>query len=668
MPFHSRLCLLLAAAAALAAPRAVCAHAAQFDQVFGQLEKTQRFSGVSISPDARWVAWVQSAPGADGTEIYISDRKNPAEPPRRVSAGDGQGAFHEYGIAWSPAGKRLAFLSDAESEGQAQIYVVRAGGGAARKVTDLDGYVTDLRWSPNGKRIAFLYTENGEGGGPLVAAPAQTGVIGSQVHNQRIAIVNAQGGPVREITPVNLNIYEYDWSPNETQFAAIAAPGPADNNWWIAKLYIADARSGAMRVLYDPPVERQIALPRWSPGGTNIAFIGGIMSDQGFTGGDIFEIAASGGSPRDLTRNLAATPTGFLWRGEQIVFTEDIEGASAISLLNPATGSVHRLWRGAESVRHGGDYGNCAFARDGGTAALIQSSWNQPPEIWAGPIGHWRQITHANDSLRPQWGRFESIVWNNGGHRVQGWLLYPAHFDPARHYPLIVSVHGGPAGCRMPEWPSTHFDMSVMSALGYFVFFPNARGSYGEGEAFTRANIKDLGGGDLRDILSGIDAVLKRVPVDANRIGISGWSYGGYMTMWAVTQTHRFRAAVAGAGISDWRSYYGENLIDKWMLPYFGASVYDNPSVYAKSSPIRFVKNVKTPTLMLVGQSDAECPAPQSFEFWHALKTLGVPTELVVYPDEGHSFQKPEDLRDDVRRTVEWFRSFLEPTESASEK
>ena len=224
---------------------------------------------------------------------------------------------------------------------------------------------------------------------------------------------------------------------------------------------------------------------------------------------------------------------------------------------------------------------------------------------------------------------------------------------------MVVSVHGGPAGERSPAWPSTHFDMSVMAGLGYFVFFPNPRGSYGEGEAFTQANVKDFGGGDLRDILTGVDAVLAQVPVDKDRIGITGWSYGGYMTMWTVTQTHRFRAAVAGAGIADWKSYYGENSIDRWMIPYFGDSVYNTPQVYAKSSPIDFIKQVKTPTLVVVGERDGECPAPQSFEFWHALQTLDVPTRLVVYADEGHSFRQPKNQVDVLQRALAWFDQYL---------
>src|SRR5204862_4619682 len=165
--------------------------------------------------------------------------------------------------------------------------------------------------------------------------------------------------------------------------------------------------------------------------------------------------------------------------------------------------------------------------------------------------------------------------------------------------------------------------------------------------------------GDLRDILAGVHYVVKTLPVDNHRLGIGGWSYGGFMTMWAVTQTNRFHAAVAGAGITNWQSYYGENDIDLWMIPFFGASVYDDPAVYAKSSPITFIRNVKTPTLVLVGDRDGECPVPQSFEFWHALKTLGVETQFVVYPNEGHSIAQPEHRRDIIKRTIAWYNQHL---------
>ena len=175
--------------------------------------------------------------------------------------------------------------------------------------------------------------------------------------------------------------------------------------------------------------------------------------------------------------------------------------------------------------------------------------------------------------------------------------------------------------------------------------------------------MKDFGGGDFRDIMAGVDEAIHSAPIDPNRLGITGWSYGGYMTMWAVTQTNRFAAAVSGAGLSDWLSYYGENKIDQWMLPFFGATVYDDPAIYAKSAPMTFIKNVKTPTLMVVGDRDGECPPPQSYEFWHALKTLGVPTELVIYPNEGHAFANPAHSRDVIERAVAWFNRYLQKTQ-----
>ncbi len=295
------------------------------------------------------------------------------------------------------------------------------------------------------------------------------------------------------------------------------------------------------------------------------------------------------------------------------------------------------------------------FSGDTATSAVVRNSFDRPPEVWAGTTGKWQQITHSNDGQHREWGEAKSITWKNGEFDVQGWLILPQPYDPAKHYPMVVSVHGGPASGVKASWPRPGLPLQLLSGQGYFVFEPNPRGSYGGGEAFTRANVKDFGHGDLDDLLAGVDTVVKNYPVDNDRVGIGGWSYGGFMTMWTVTQTNRFRAAFAGAGIANWQSYYGQNGIDQWMIPYFGASVYDDPAVYAKSSPINFIKNVKTPTLVMVGDRDAECPPAQSYEFWHALKTFGVKTEFVLYPGEGHGFHDPQHIRDRWDRVVKWF-------------
>ena len=240
---------------------------------------------------------------------------------------------------------------------------------------------------------------------------------------------------------------------------------------------------------------------------------------------------------------------------------------------------------------------------------------------------------------------------------MQGWLTFPARYDASTKYPMIVNVHGGPSAETGPTFASQG---GIFPELGYFYFQPNPRGSFGQGEAFTAANRKDFGYGDFRDVMKGVDAVEAKYPVDEKRLGLTGWSYGGFMTMFGVTQTTRFHAAVAGAGISDWLSYYGENSIDEWMVPFFGATVYKDPAVYAKSSAIHYMDRVKTPTLVIVGDRDGECPAPQSFEFWHALRAFDVPTELVVYPNEGHGFVDPVHIRDRTVREALWFDKYLQ--------
>jgi dipeptidyl aminopeptidase/acylaminoacyl peptidase len=616
--------------------------------VLKELAAVHGFEEAAISPDGTRLAWVEQA---GGSVLYVRDWRARGKPVRVAAPA--------HSIAWSPDSRRFAFLCDRGRTGQMQLCVARASGGGFRKLTSVKGYLADPAWSPAGKQVAILFAENApEGGGPLQAVPPQTGVIGGEIHNQRLSIVDAASGALRQVSPADLNVYEYDWSPDGRTFALTAAPGPADDNWFIAQLYTMPAATGRMTAIYKP--RWQIAVPRWSPDGARIGFIEGLMSDEGFTGGDVFTIPASGGAASNRTPGRKSSVSWIRWLSPaRLLLTEIVGGGSAISTLDLPGGASERLWEGAEDLHAGGNFPNLSVARDGRTAAAIRSDWQHAPEIWAGTIGQWQPVTHVNDALKPQWGKAQSLEWTNQGFTSQGWLIYPRDYDARRQYPMVVEVHGGPASVKRPRWPTANFDMTVLSALGYFVLFPNPRGSYGQGEAFTRANIQDFGGGDFRDILAGVSAAEKQAPADDHRVGITGWSYGGYMSMWAVTQTQRFRAAVAGAGLANWQSYYGENSIDQWMIPYFGASVYADPKVYAKSSPITFIQKAKTPTLVLVGERDGECPAPQSYEFWHALKTLGVPTELVVYPGEGHMFLDPAHKRDALERAVDWFGRYM---------
>jgi len=626
--------------------------AAQTSRVSELVERTILYNEVAISPDGKYVAWAQTRSSPWSPEIHIAAAKG-GTGPVSIHSPDLQPMQTEP--AWSPDSTQLAFLS--APGGQAQIWTVSRSGSHAKQWTHLNGYVAHPRWSHDGRSIAFLYIEGAGGGGPLNAAPVRTGVIDEQIRNQRIAILNLRSGEVRQVSPSNLHVYDYDWSPDDSTFVATAAPGPGDNNWWIAQIYTFQAATGESKSVHKP--EYQLATPRWSPDGKTIAFIEGLMSDEGFHGGDLFTIPASGGTPVDWTKGRPSSPSAVYWTApDRIVFTEWSGGGSAISELSTADGSIRTLWQGPEGIHGYGNFPTFSLSHDGVVTAVVRNTFTTPPEVWAGAAGNWRQVTNGNADLRPLWGEAENLEWSSEGLRIQGWLLPPKDVASGKRYPMVVIAHGGPSGSETSAWPTFGFS-AALSAQGYYVLMPNPRGSYGRGEQFTRANIKDFGGGDLRDVLAGVEHAIGHFPVDPNRIGITGWSYGGYMTMWAVTQTNRFRAAVAGAGVANWQSYYGENLIDRWMIPFFGASVYDDPAVYAKSSPIEFIKNVKTPTLVIVGERDAECPAPQSYEFWHALHTLGVRTELVVYPGEGHMFTDPKNRNDVLERTVAWFDRYL---------
>jgi dipeptidyl aminopeptidase/acylaminoacyl peptidase len=635
------------------------------EDVINTLSATHRFEQAAISPDGKKVAWVEDVITKRGvstgdTVIYVAELAS-KNPPKRISAAVADAIHAEASVAWSPDSKKLAFLSDAAKAGQFQLYVMDAAGpaGSAQKLTQVKGFLAAPGWSPDGKTIAVLFTENAtRAAGPLVAETPETGEIKDSFFEQRLALIDVATAKLRQLSPADTYVYEYDWFSDGLHFAVTAALGNGDNNWYIAELFTLDAATGLMKSIYKPPL--QIANPAWSPDGQRIAFIGGLMSDEPSVGGDIFTIPAAGGEAKNITPEMKASASWLAWTPDaKIIFGEYLEGDSALATVNPADNHITELFRVPGQLTAGAWGINLSLSRDAKSSAVIRSSFSTPPEVWAGATANWTQITQRNKSIKPGWGEAKSLHWKNGGFDVQGWLLYPRDFDPNKKYPLVVRVHGGPGLGVLSEWPSSSDYYSPLAGAGYFVLQPNSRGSFGQGEAFTRANVKDFGYGDFKDIMAGVDEAIKVAPIDPNRLGICGWSYGGYMTMWAVTQTNRFKAAMAGAGLSNWQSYYGENLIDQWMIPFFGKSVYDDPDVYAKSSPINFIKHAKTPTLILVGDSDGEVPAPQSYEFWHALKTLGVETQFVVYEHEGHMFASPKHRRDVVERTLAWFDGHL---------
>ena len=616
---------------------------------------------VAISPDGQWLAYTVG--GRAGGGLHLMELAQPDSAKDKIIAPGSDTACMNTAPVWSPDGASLAYTSTCGNADQAQVYLWSKATGASKQMTHVKGLFQQVAWSPNGKQLAFLFVENAtRSAGALAAMKPWSGVIGEDgIEIQRVAVADVATGEVKQVTPATLHVFEFDWSPNGKELAYVAAAPPGENNWWVADLYTQEIGHAPRTIIDTAKVASnlhglQMAVPRFSPNGKKIAFIGGLMSDQGSTGGDVWVVDAKGGAPVDITPGIDGTPSFEAWIGDdKIGFVEERRGSIRLPDYDVAKraevpGSAIDL--GQVSIS-GGPIKDAISFSNNGVFAFVKSGTAMPAEIWAGPGDAIKQITHLNDCAKAPAGKTESIEWTNDGFHVQGWLTYPVNYDPAKKYPMIVSVHGGPSASIGPRWGM----MATYSLAGYFVFQPNPRGSFGQGEAFTAANKKDFGYGDLRDILTGMDAVEKKVSVDTKREGLTGWSYGGFMTMFGVTQTTRFRAAVAGAGISDWLSYYGENSIDQWMTPFFGASVYDDPAVYAKSSAITYIKNVKTPTLVIVGDRDGECPAPQSFEFWHALRAQGVKTQLIVYPNEGHGFRNPDNIRDRMEREMTWFQT-----------
>jgi len=638
------LALLLAAPAAHAEPR----HPRLYD-------------ALALSPDGAHVATVEhDEPAIDGTEptdrlvLRAADGNAEAMVTLPCPAGP---ECKPGGIAFSADSTRLGFVLRQPGDPRSYVFEVNADGSGLAQRLVFDGALGRLRYGPDGRLAMLAIPGAHKEAGAIKPGEAPAGEIGVSADEQRIAILD--GDTLRVVSPPELYVYEYDWRPGGAGFVGTASPGNGDNEWWVARLW-AFPEHDEPHVLYAPPPKQQLAAPVVSPDGRTVAFIGGIMSDFGSTGGDAYTLpldGAPGTRPTNLTPGMPASVTALDWRcpGGALTATA-LHGADAeILALGAPSSHPRRLWSGPEGL-HGGGWSH-ALTCSARTTAAIHETFAAPPEIEVGPVGGWHDLTRANAGLDvPVAAR--SLAWTSDGHAVQGWLLQPAAHADAPRQKMITLVHGGPGAASTPSFLTESRGRWLLDA-GYDLFLPNPRGSFGGGEAFTLGNVRDFGHGDLRDILRGVDAAERAAPIDPQGLGLMGYSYGGYMTMWAVTQTNRFRAAVAGAGVSDWQSYYGENGIDQWMIPFFGASVYDDPAAYARSSPMTYIRRVRTPTFEYVGDRDLECPMPQSQEFWHALHTLGVPTEFVVYPGQGHELHDAHDRADAKARTLAWFARWL---------
>src|SRR5579863_4798429 len=487
--------LVLATVFLLAASGAAAQHTPEakprqaLDDAMKAMFGVQSFHQAAISPNGKMVAWVESLAGPGGapsanSAIYVANADGTGTPrritagtgtPRRHTAGDANTAHQEQDIAWSPDSTKLAFLSDAAQQGQLQLYIALVNSSTpAKKLTSFKGFVSGPGWSPDGTRIALLYTENAtRAAGPLVAETPDEGVVSENFLEQRLTLVDPATATTRQVSPADMYVYEFDWAPDSKRLVVTAAPGNGDDNWYIANFFALDSTSNTMTPLMQKAA-MQIAVPRWSPDGKTIAFIGGLMSDEGFIGGDVYSIPAMGGDPRDLTPGMKASARTITWSADskKILCAEFKDGLATLGAIDASAGGENTLHTSEGHVSAGGYGIAISISADGQTSAAVQQSFDNPPEVWAGKLGAWKQITHKNASLHPTWGKSVSLHWTTEIGSVQGWLTYPLDFDPAKKYPLIVCVHGGPSSAVTPSWPSRGLITKLCPRRGIFCCNP----------------------------------------------------------------------------------------------------------------------------------------------------------------------------------------------------
>ncbi|MGB6194510.1 MAG: S9 family peptidase, partial [Terracidiphilus sp.] len=495
-------------------------HRARIEQVFEGLGHGRSIGEVAVSPDGRRVAWIEGRGEGLLSVAPIADLSKAERVPVTLSS-PVQHCRQSEAI-WAPDSKALAFFSNCESPGgQMELYLSKLDGTPAKRLTELKGYESSPAFSPDGTKIAFLYVEGAtRPAGALAAMKPSSGVIGEEgIEIQRVAMAAvdpAAPAAPQQVTPANLHAYEFDWAPDSQGLAYIAAQPPGENNWWVAKLYTQKIGGPARAILAPTEIagplhNLQIAVPRWSPDGSRIAFIGGLMSDQGSTGGDIWIVSAEGGALRDLTPGRQSSPAWIEWDGNHHLFVSEFAGGSSdlvrFQIKGDQLADESHIISIPGSVGDGRLEGSLSSTADRSLWVFSASSFERPPEIYSvhagnvSPVAGFAgitQLSHVNDGVVPVWGKAVSLDWKNEGYDVQGWLLLPQDYDPQKKYPLIVEVHGGPAALVEPRWGSGGGISAVaLSALGYFVLAPNPRGSYGQGEAFTQANREDFGYGDL---------------------------------------------------------------------------------------------------------------------------------------------------------------------------
>jgi dipeptidyl aminopeptidase/acylaminoacyl peptidase len=636
-----------------------------------------------ISPDGRWTAYVVSELNADGsdynTDVWLVPTAGGEA--RRLT----NSPVADESPRWSADGKTIAFLSDrprpgvrlddrtsAADEAKRQIWMIRPDGGEAWILTDSKGGVSSFEWSRDGRTIAFIAREpKSEDRKKKEKDRDDAWTPASMYAWNRLWAIDVATRKATQLTS-EMHVSGLSISPDGRQVVFAAQPTPLIPDQFNSDLYLVPSTGGRITTL----VRRtgSDSDPEWSPDGKWIAFV----SQDGRTASWISNtwacvVPATGGAPRNLTASFDERVTGLgtgglVWgpKSDMVVFQSNTRTAQHLYRATLG-GQVDPITRGDEVNA------SVSFDAKGTTAVFTREDGAHPREVWRLrlPDGTPERITDSNPAVLRDLAQFPKtlVQWTStDGRPMDGLLIYPAGYRSGVRVPLVLNVHGGPAGTHSNIYSagSRTYAWPLFAQKGYAVFMPNPRGSGGYGAEFRAANVRDWGGHDYEDILSGVDALIERGIVDPTRTAVCGWSYGGFMTSTVVTRTDRFRAAVVGAGVTDLVSMATTTDIQEFNRDYFDAWPWQDPTVYVDHSAVLHVQNVKTPTLIVHGERDERVPTSQGWEFYTALRKVGVPTDLLLLPRQPHGPREPRLQRTVMQWTMDWIDRYTLPSGPAA--
>lgn len=571
---------------------------------------------------------------------------------------------------YSPDGRTIAFVSDRHAVGDFQVYFLDPVTGAARPGARVPGWVEYLQWSPDGKRVLLGVAGHGadvSGGQGAAAQRQKTGSphswmpkveTGEEAFRWRHAwIYEIATHRVYQVVATELNIWESVWCGNDA-VAAVASPGPNEGLWYSACLFVIDIRDGRSREVLTPT--DQLGWPSTSPSGRQIAIVEGCCSDRGLVAGDLRVVDVDSGKVRTVdTKGIDVTCTE--WRNDRHLLIAGHRGfETVVATYDADVGEVKQAWA-SNSITTGGRYVSVSGCGDPGDCVLLGETFVRGPEVAVVRKGKYSSLKTFDLAPEEQAAAIqgvEKITWNApDGLDIQGWLLLPE--EPAQRR-LVMAVHGGPVSHWRPTWLGRKYvQLLLLARHGFAIFLPNPRGSAGRGQDFARLVRGDLGGADAKDLLSGLDALVERKMAEPLSLGVTGASYGGFMTSWLITQDPRFAAAVS---VCPHTNQITQRLLSNIpeFTDLFLEDKYSNPAGrYFERSPVMHAHRVSTPTLNICGALDKCTPAEEAQQFHNALLENGTQSVLVTYPEEGHGIRKFPATIDYAARVLEWFEAYI---------